>query len=127
MTSEPDPTAPVEDRRPRAPVLNRVWGALLAVFGLWLAIEIVMLITHGMSILDPAFKWIVGASLALLVTGFSLWMGLAAARVSAMALAALGAAGIVAATVNGAPLNGFVGFAVCGTLGAVSLLLARRA
>ena len=130
MTSDPDPAAPAADQRPRAPVFHRIWGALLVVFGLWLSIGVAMSISYGMSISKPAVEWIVegigvGVCLALLVTGFSLWMGSRGARVSAVALIALGIAGFVVAAANGVPLNGLVGAVIFGVLGGVSLLLAR--
>lgn len=130
MGREPE-TWDVPEERERSPIFHRIWGALLVIFGLWLALGVAGSVSYSLSVSKPAREWIVeavgiGVCLALLHAGFSLWVGSKQARASALALVGLGAAGFVVAAINGVPMNGFVGFVVFGFLGGVTLLLARR-
>mgnify|MGYP000285873590 CR=1 FL=1 len=109
-----------EESRP--PVLHRMWGALLVIFGLWLTLGVVMSTSFvsGLAIALGA-----GVCLSMIYSGYSLWTGSPNARVGAVALAACGLAGFVVAVVNGAPLSGLGGLALFGAVGGITFLLAR--
>ena len=130
MPREPE-TWDAPEEQQRSPIFNRVWGAVLVIFGLWLALGVAGSVSYSLSISKPAREWVVeavgiGVCLALIHAGFSLWVGSKRASASALALVGLGVAGFVVAAINGVPMNGFVGFVVFGFLGGVTLLLAKR-
>jgi hypothetical protein len=112
------------------PILPRVWGALLVIFGLWLAMSLAMSVRQSMAGPKPPLAWVAEAlglavCFTLLYLGYSLWVRSRAVRQGALTLIGLAAAGVVLAAINGAIANGIVGFVLFGFLGGVSLLLAK--
>jgi hypothetical protein len=133
---EEDPNSGQDAARPtpRVPALLRVWGALTALLGAWLALGVLVLSTVSLAAdegsrqpsewLIRAFALLTGA--ALIHAGVCLFFGLRRARVSLVALVAIGAISLATAVANGAVLGGLVGFAFFSIVGGLPLVWQAR-